>query len=82
MLAIFLDDKNTLCNSCSLNRMISSVSKSSFWTVLISNIVTNHKLLEDVIEESLQIPSLFNRFQCNRPDEPLKASRRPAVSSR
>jgi hypothetical protein len=44
--------------------------------------VTDHKLLEDVHEESLHIPSQINRFLCNCLDEPLKASRRPAVSSR
>jgi hypothetical protein len=44
--------------------------------------VTDHKLLEDVHEDFLQNPSQINRFLCNRLDEPLKASRRPAVSSR
>jgi hypothetical protein len=39
--------------------------------------VTDHKLLEDVHEESLQIPSQINRFLCNRPDEPLKGPEAP-----
>jgi hypothetical protein len=42
--------------------------------------VTDHKFLEDVHEDSLQIPRQKNRFLCNRPDEPLKASGRPSVS--
>jgi hypothetical protein len=44
--------------------------------------VTDHKLLEDVHGESLHIPSQINWFLCNRPDEPLKASGCPTVSSR
>jgi hypothetical protein len=51
-------------------------------TVFNSKHVTDHKLLEDVHEDSLQIPNQINWFLCNRPDEPLKASKRPAVSSR
>jgi hypothetical protein len=43
---------------------------------------TDHKLLEDVHEESLQIPSQINRFLCNSSDEPLKASESHAVSYR
>jgi hypothetical protein len=39
-----------------------------------SKLVTDQKLLEDVYEEFLQIPSQTNWFLCNRPDEPLKAS--------
>jgi len=50
--------------------------------VFISKHVTDHKLLEDVHEDSLQIPSQTNWLLCNRPDEPLKASGRPAVSNR
>jgi len=62
--------------------MIDSYSESScIWTVFISKHVTDHKLLEDVHEDSLQIPSQINRFMCNRPDEPLKASGHLAVSS-
>jgi len=63
--------------------MIGSYSASSYIrTVFISKHVTDHKFLEDVHEDSLQIPRQKNRFLCNRPDEPLKASGRPAVSSR
>jgi hypothetical protein len=63
--------------------MIGSYSESScFRTVLISKHVTDHKLLEDVQEDSFQIPSQINWFPCNRLDEPLKASGRPALSSR
>jgi len=49
--------------------------------VFKSKKVTDHKLLKDVHEESLQIPNQINRFLCNHPDEPLKAPGRPAVSS-
>jgi len=38
--------------------------------VFKSKIVTDHKLLEDVHEESLQNPSQNSRFLCNRPDAP------------
>jgi len=63
--------------------MIGSYSESScIQTVFISKYLTDHKLLEDVYEDSLQIPSQINRFLCNRPDEPLKASGRSAVSNR
>jgi hypothetical protein len=48
--------------------------------VFISKHVTNHKFLDDVHEDSLQILRQKNRFLCNRPDEPLKASRYPVVS--
>jgi hypothetical protein len=48
--------------------------------VFISKHVTDHKFLEDVYEESLQIRRQKNWFLCNRPNEPLKASGRPAVS--
>jgi hypothetical protein len=40
--------------------------------------VIDHKFLED--EDSFQIPRQKNRFLCNRPNEPLKVSRHPAVS--
>jgi hypothetical protein len=63
--------------------MIGSYSESPcIRIVFISKHVTDHKLLEDVHEDSLQIPIQSNRFLCNSPDEPLKASGRPAVSSR
>jgi hypothetical protein len=66
-----------------INRMIGSYSESScIRTVFISSHVTGHKFLEDVNEDSLQIPSQIKRFLCNHPDEPLKASGRPAVSNR
>jgi hypothetical protein len=42
--------------------------------------VTNHKFLEDIHEDSLQISRQKNRFLCNLPNEPLKAFGRPAVS--
>jgi hypothetical protein len=42
--------------------------------------VTNHKFIEDVHEDSLRIPIQKNRFLCIRPDKPLKASGRPAMS--
>jgi hypothetical protein len=38
------------------------------------------QVLEDVHENSMQFPSQNNRFLCNRPDGPLRASRRPVVS--
>jgi hypothetical protein len=43
--------------------------------------VNDHKLLEDVDEESLQNPRQNSRFLCNHPDEPLKASGRPSMSA-
>jgi hypothetical protein len=49
--------------------------------VFKSKHVTDHKLLKDVHEEFLKNPSQINRFQNNRPDEPLKASGLPLVSS-
>jgi len=65
------------------NRIISSYSESSFiQTVFISKHLTDHKLLEDVHKDSLQIPIQINRFLCNHLDEPLKASGRLAVSCR
>jgi len=63
--------------------MIGSYSESScIQPVFISKHGTDHKLLKDVHEDSLQIPSQINRFQYNRPNEPLKASERSVVSSR
>jgi hypothetical protein len=43
--------------------------------------VYGHKFLEDVHEDSMQVPSQNNQFLCNRPDGTLKSSGRPAVSS-
>lgn len=61
--------------------MIGSYSEAScIWTVFISKHVTDHKFLEDVHEDSLQIPRQKNRFLCNHSDESLKASGCPAVS--
>jgi hypothetical protein len=48
--------------------------------LFISSHVTGHKFLENVHENSMQFSSQINRFLCNRPDGPLKASRGPAVS--
>jgi hypothetical protein len=42
--------------------------------------VTDHKFLEDVHEDSLQIPRQNSRFLYNRLDKPLKASGCPTVS--
>jgi hypothetical protein len=50
------------------------------WTVFISNHVTDHKFLEYVHEDSLQISRQKSRFVCNSLDEPLKASEHPVVS--
>jgi hypothetical protein len=50
--------------------------------VFISKHVIDHKFLEDVHEDFMQIPRQKNWFLCNRLDEPLKASGHPAVSSR
>jgi hypothetical protein len=52
---------------------------SCIQTVFKSKKVIDHKLLEDVHEESLQNPRQNSRFLCNRRDEPLKASGRPVV---
>jgi hypothetical protein len=53
-----LDDKNTLCNGCNLNRMISSFqSLHVIWTMFISSHVTDHKFLEDVHKDSMQFLS-------------------------
>jgi hypothetical protein len=76
-------DKNTLCNGCKLTGWSIFNSESSrIQTVFKLKHVTDHKLLEDVYEESLQISSQINRFLYNRPNEPLKASGRPAVSNK
>jgi hypothetical protein len=83
MLATFWITKNTLFNSCKLTRWSVLYSESScIQTVFKSKHVTDQKLLEDVHKDSLHIPSQINRFLCNRPDEPLKASGHPVVSSK
>jgi len=48
--------------------------------VFVSSHVIGHKFLEDVHEDSMQFPSQINRFLCNHPDGPLKASGHPSVS--
>jgi hypothetical protein len=76
-----LDDKNTLCNGCILNRFIGFIqSLQAIWIVFVSSHVIDHKFLEDVHEDSMHFPSQINRFLCNRPGRPLKASGRPLVS--
>jgi hypothetical protein len=61
--------------------MIGPYSESScIWIVFISKHVTDHKFLENVHEDSLQIPRQKKPFLCNCLDEPLKASGRPTVS--
>jgi hypothetical protein len=53
-----LDDKNTLCNGCYLNRVIGLIQNLQvLWTVFISSHVPCHKSLEDVHEDSMQNPS-------------------------
>jgi hypothetical protein len=50
-----LDDKNTLCNGCYLNRIISLIQNLQvLWKVFISSHVPCHKFLEDVHEDSMQ----------------------------
>jgi len=76
-----LDDKNTLCNSFFLNRFINFIqSLQVIWVVFVSSHVTGHKFLKAVHEDSMDFPSQINRFLCNHPDGPLKASGCPAVS--
>jgi hypothetical protein len=61
--------------------MIGSYLESSYIrTLFILKHVTDHKFVEDVHEDSLQIPRQKNQFLCNLLDKPLKASGRPAVS--
>jgi hypothetical protein len=82
-LATFWINKNTLCNGCELTGWSVFISESScIQTVFKSKHVTDHKLLEDVHEESLQNPSQINRFLYNSPVEHLKMSGRAAVSYR
>jgi hypothetical protein len=50
------------------------------WRVFISSHVIDHKFLEDVNEDSMQFLSQINRFLCNHPNGPLKASECPTVS--
>jgi hypothetical protein len=53
-----LDNKNTLCNGCFLNRIIGLIQNLQvLCTMFISNLVPCHKFLEDVHEDSMQIPS-------------------------
>jgi hypothetical protein len=53
-----LDDKNTLCNGCYLNKIIGLIQNLQvIWTVFISSHVPCHKFLEYVREDSVQIPS-------------------------
>jgi hypothetical protein len=63
--------------------MIGYSSESScIRTMCISKHVTDHKLLENVHKNSLQIQSQISQFLCNRPYEHLKVSGRPAMSSK
>jgi hypothetical protein len=48
--------------------------------MFISSHVTDHKFLEDLHEDSMQFLCQNNRFLCNCPDGPLKASGCPSVS--
>lgn len=53
-----LDDKNTLCNGCILNRIIGLIQNLQvLWIVFISSHVPCHKFLEDVHEDFMQILS-------------------------
>jgi hypothetical protein len=55
-----LDNKNTSCKGCFLNRIIGVYSKSSYiQTMFKSKLVTDQKLPEDVHEDSLQNPRLM-----------------------
>jgi hypothetical protein len=66
-----LVDKSILCNSCNLTGWSVSCSESScIQTMFKSKKLSNHKLLEDVHEESLKNPRQNSRFLCNRPDAP------------
>jgi len=57
ILATFWINKNTLCNGCNLTRWSVFNSESScIQTIFKSKKVSDHKLLEDVHEESLQNP--------------------------
>jgi hypothetical protein len=50
-----LDDKNTLCNGCYLNRIISLIHNLQvLWTMFISSHVPYHKFLKDVHEDTMQ----------------------------
>jgi hypothetical protein len=49
-----LDDKNTLCNSCFLNRIIGLIQNLQvLWAVFISSLVSWLNFLEDVHEDSM-----------------------------
>jgi len=77
-----LDKQKHFMKWLRFNRMIGVYSESScFQTMFKSKLVTDHKHLEDIHEESLRIPRQINQFLCNRPDGPLKASGRPSMSS-
>jgi len=53
-----LDDKNTLCNGCYLNRIIGLIQNLQvLWTVFILSHVPCHKFLEDGHEDPMQNPS-------------------------
>jgi hypothetical protein len=50
--------KNSLYNGCYLNRIIGLIQNLQvLWIVFISSHVPCHKFLEDVHEDSMQIPS-------------------------
>jgi hypothetical protein len=81
MLATFWMKKIFYVMVANLNRFISFIqSLQVIWKVFVSSHVTSHKFLEDVHEDSMLFPSQINRILCNRPDEPLKTSRRLVVS--
>jgi hypothetical protein len=76
-----LDDKNTLCNGCYLNRISVLFRIFKFYgQCLFQAFMSCHKFLEDVYEDSMQISKSASRFLCNRLDGPLKASGCPIVS--
>jgi hypothetical protein len=53
-----LDDKNTLCHGCYLNRIIGLIQNLQvLWIVFIASHVPCHKFLEDVHEDPMQNPS-------------------------
>jgi hypothetical protein len=57
-----LDDKNTLYNGCKLTGWsVFNLESSCIQTMFKSKKVTDHKLLEDVHEESLQNPRQNSR---------------------
>jgi putative heme degradation protein len=54
----------------------------AFQTMIKSKTITDHKLLQNVHDESLKNLRQNNQFLYNHLDEPLKESGRPAVSYR